>query len=135
MTGVRVREVARRSSGRTAGPDPVAAAGVRLATEEEGPAIWPSLREVIAAGQPLTHDGHVDEPGARALWMGGTPGVVAAARALRRYAWLAMTVVGTVPDGFRPSDSRPGEAAPAARAALPSSFMITADPPGGSRFR
>jgi len=42
---------------------------IREATDEDWPAIWPFLREIVRAGETFPYDRDMDEPTARALWM------------------------------------------------------------------
>jgi len=61
------------------GPEPRPAAGgadvlVREATAEDWPAVWPFLREIIAAGETYTWARDTSEADARAKWMREPPG-------------------------------------------------------------
>src|SRR5215204_3327101 len=61
------------------GPEPRPAAGgadvlVREATAEDWPAVWPFLREIIAAGETYTWARDTSEADARAKWMHEPPG-------------------------------------------------------------
>ena len=47
---------------------------IRDATGADWPAIWPFLREIVAAGETFTYDRGMDEPAARAVWMLEPPG-------------------------------------------------------------
>ena len=53
---------------------------IREATAGDWPAIWPFLREIVAAGETFSWDRDVSEAQARAMWMREPPGrtVVAA---------------------------------------------------------
>jgi hypothetical protein len=46
---------------------------VREATEADWPAIWPFLRQIVAAGDTFAYDGHMDEAEARVMWMLNPP--------------------------------------------------------------
>jgi ribosomal protein S18 acetylase RimI-like enzyme len=48
---------------------------VRDAIADDWPAIWPFLRDVIAAGETFCWDRDTDEPTAREMWMHEPPGV------------------------------------------------------------
>jgi L-amino acid N-acyltransferase YncA len=47
---------------------------IRVATAEDWPAIWPFLREIVAAGETYAYDPEMTEDQARGLWMVGPPG-------------------------------------------------------------
>jgi GNAT superfamily N-acetyltransferase len=47
---------------------------IREATAEDWPAIWPFLREIVAAGDTFTWDRDITEERARAMWMHRPPG-------------------------------------------------------------
>ncbi len=47
---------------------------IREAREDDWPAIWPFLHEIVAAGETYTYDRDLTEPQARDLWMVGPPG-------------------------------------------------------------
>jgi GNAT superfamily N-acetyltransferase len=44
------------------------------ATQEDWPAIWPIVREVVRAADTFTYDPELSEEAASALWMVGAPG-------------------------------------------------------------
>ena len=46
---------------------------IRDATAQDWPAIWPFLREIVAAGETYAYDRDLTEAGARALWMQSPP--------------------------------------------------------------
>jgi GNAT superfamily N-acetyltransferase len=48
---------------------------IRDATAADWPAIWPFLRDVMAAGETYCWDRDVDEATARSMWMHEPPGV------------------------------------------------------------
>ena len=50
---------------------------LRDATPDDWPAIWPFLRDIVAAGETYTLPRDLDEGSARALWMGAARTVVA----------------------------------------------------------
>lgn len=47
---------------------------IREATPDDWPAIWPFLREIVAAGETYTYPRDLDETAARELWMLRPPG-------------------------------------------------------------
>jgi GNAT superfamily N-acetyltransferase len=47
---------------------------VREATDDDWPAIWPFMREIVAAGETFSYDRDLDEPRAREMWMREAPG-------------------------------------------------------------
>lgn len=47
---------------------------IRDATPDDWPAIWPFLREIVAAGDTFTWDRDIGEEAARAMWMHERPG-------------------------------------------------------------
>ena len=47
---------------------------IRDATDDDWPAIWPFLHEIVAAGETYTYPLDLTEPDARALWMLPPPG-------------------------------------------------------------
>lgn len=47
---------------------------IRAATEQDWPAIWPFLREIVVAGETYTYPRHISEDKARDLWMVRPPG-------------------------------------------------------------
>jgi L-amino acid N-acyltransferase YncA len=47
---------------------------IRDATTEDWPAIWPFLREIVAARETYAYDPDMTEAQARQLWMVGPPG-------------------------------------------------------------
>jgi L-amino acid N-acyltransferase YncA len=47
---------------------------IRDATAQDWPAIWPFLREILAAGETFTLDRDLGEDDARAIWMLEPPG-------------------------------------------------------------
>ncbi len=52
---------------------------IRDATKEDWPAIWPFLREIVAAGETFTYDRDMDEATALDLWMVDRTAVAVAA--------------------------------------------------------
>ncbi|MEV6866773.1 hypothetical protein AB0M44_37975 [Streptosporangium subroseum] len=60
---------------------------IRDATSGDWPAIWPFLRQIVAAGETFTWDRDVSEERARAMWLLEPP---------------SRTVVAVGPDGMRP---------------------------------
>ena len=52
---------------------------IRDATDDDWPAIWPFLHEIVAAGETYTYPLDLTEPDARALWMLPPPGRTAVA--------------------------------------------------------
>lgn len=46
---------------------------IREATDADWPAIWPFLREIVAARETYAYDPRMDEPTARAVWMALAP--------------------------------------------------------------
>jgi hypothetical protein len=69
---------------------------VRDATAQDWPAIWPSLHEIVAAGETYAYDRELTEDQARRLWMVGPPGRTA----VRLWQSLGFAVIGTVPEAF-----------------------------------
>ncbi len=57
---------------------------IRDATEEDWPAIWPFVREIVAAGETFSYDPDMEESDAREVWLLEPPG---------------RTVVAVAPDG------------------------------------
>jgi L-amino acid N-acyltransferase YncA len=47
---------------------------IREAEPTDWPAIWPFLRQIVAAGETYAYDREMTEPQARGLWMIGPPG-------------------------------------------------------------
>jgi GNAT superfamily N-acetyltransferase len=47
---------------------------IREATEDDWPAIWPFLHDIVAAGETYTYPPELSEADAKALWMLGPPG-------------------------------------------------------------
>ncbi|MDK1472135.1 GNAT family N-acetyltransferase [Streptomyces sp. 549] len=47
---------------------------IREATEQDWAALWPFMREIVAAGETYTYDRDLDEEQLRALWMLSPPG-------------------------------------------------------------
>src|SRR6185312_14906882 len=47
---------------------------IRDATAQDWPAIWPFLKEIVAAGETYAYDRDLGEEQARRLWMVGPPG-------------------------------------------------------------
>lgn len=90
---------------------------VRDATDDDWPAIWPFLREIVAAGDTYTWDPDTPEAAARAKWMRQPPGrtVVAVDR--------DGTVLGT-------AETHPNQAGAGAHVAN-AGFMV--DPAHGGR--
>ena len=65
------------AAGRTRGENvPVL---IRDATDDDWPAIWPFLHQIVAAGETYTYPLDLTEPDARALWMLPPPGRTAVA--------------------------------------------------------
>ncbi len=52
---------------------------IREATSDDWPAIWPFLRDIVAAGETYTWPRDVTEEHARNMWMIGAPGRTAVA--------------------------------------------------------
>jgi L-amino acid N-acyltransferase YncA len=52
----------------------VTAIAIRDATAEDWPAIWPFLREIVAARETFSYDPEMTQAEARALWMVSAPG-------------------------------------------------------------
>ncbi|WP_069812240.1 GNAT family N-acetyltransferase [Streptomyces sp. TP-A0874] len=46
---------------------------IREATADDWPAIWPFLREIVAAGETYTYDRDITEEQARSVWMLAAP--------------------------------------------------------------
>ncbi|MEU4832817.1 GNAT family N-acetyltransferase [Streptosporangium sp. NPDC023615] len=47
---------------------------IRTATADDWPAIWPFLREIVAAGETFTWDRDTGEERARGMWLQAPPG-------------------------------------------------------------
>ncbi len=47
---------------------------IRDATADDWPAIWPFLRDIVAAGETYSYDRGISEDSARALWLIDPPG-------------------------------------------------------------
>jgi L-amino acid N-acyltransferase YncA len=90
---------------------------IRDATAEDWPAIWPFLREIVAARETFSYDPEMTERQARELWMVSAPG-----RTL-----VAVDDQGTVLGTANMYANRPGPGAHVATA----SFMV--DPRHGGR--
>jgi L-amino acid N-acyltransferase YncA len=83
---------------------------IREATAGDWPAIWPFLREIVAAGETFTWDRDVSEALARAMWMREPPGRTVVAAGDRD------TVLGT-------ANMHPNHMGPASHIAS-ASFMV-----------
>jgi L-amino acid N-acyltransferase YncA len=83
---------------------------IRDATAEDWPAIWPFLREIVAAGETYTLDRDLSEEQARTMWMQAPPG---------------QTVVAVAPGGVVTGSAKmgPNHAGPGAHIAS-ASFMV-----------
>ena len=47
---------------------------IRIATDDDWPAIWPFLRQIVRDGETYVYDQDMTEAQARELWMVGPPG-------------------------------------------------------------
>jgi L-amino acid N-acyltransferase YncA len=83
---------------------------IRDATAQDWPAIWPFLREILAAGETFTLDRDLGEDDARAIWMLEPPG---------------RTVVAIAPDGtvLGSAKMNPNQRGPGAHIAS-ASYMV-----------
>jgi L-amino acid N-acyltransferase YncA len=83
---------------------------IRDATARDWPAIWPFLRQIVAAGETFTLDRDLDEDEARAIWMLEPPG---------------RTVVAIAPDGtvLGSAKMNPNQRGPGAHIAS-ASYMV-----------
>jgi GNAT superfamily N-acetyltransferase len=83
---------------------------IRDATPQDWPAIWPFLREIVAAGETYAYDRDMTEEQARAIWLLPPPGRTV----------VAVTSDGTVVGSAKMNPNHGGPAAHVASA----SFMV-----------
>jgi len=89
---------------------------IRDATSEDWPAIWPFLRDIVAAGETFSWDRNTSEEQARATWMHQPPG---------------RTVVAVDDDGtvLGTAETHPNQGGPGAHIAN-AGFMVDPDHAG-----
>jgi GNAT superfamily N-acetyltransferase len=89
---------------------------IRAATADDWPAIWPFLREIVAAGETYTLEPDITEEFARAMWLLDPPG---------------HTVVAVDPDGtvLGSAKMNPNHRGPASHIAS-ASFMVAPEHSG-----